>query len=145
MDTHTDGRPLSPALRKRVAKLASRDDDPQYADALVLDAYARISKSPETGDLEKTDRQLADILDNIERRHARLGQVLRDDNKSAWRVNAKRPDFEVLTKRLESGQSNGVVCWHTDRLMRQPRDLENLIDLSRKRVCWSPPATGITT
>jgi len=112
--------------------LRQRDADPAYADAPVLDAYARISKSPE-GDLEKTDRQLVDILNNIARRPARLGAVLRDDNLSAWRRTPKgRPGWNVLVRRLEARTSAGVVAWHTDRLMRQPRDLERLIDFGEK-------------
>jgi DNA invertase Pin-like site-specific DNA recombinase len=112
-------------------ELRQRDDDPTYADAPVLDAYARISKSPD-GDLEKTDRQLSDILHNISARHARLGEVLRDDNLSAWKRKVRRPGWERLMDRLESGTSQGVVCWHTDRLMRQSPDLERLIDIGNR-------------
>lgn len=118
------------------AKLRERDHDPAYADAPVLDAYARISMNPETKQMEKTDRQLADCLDDIRRRRARLGQILRDDNKSANKLHCLkfcdscrklRPDFAKLVDRLEARATSGVVCWHTDRLMRQPIDLERLI------------------
>lgn len=113
-----------------VAELRQRDTDPAYADAPILDAYARISKNPTTGEMEKTDRQLGDILRNMLTRHCRLGVILRDDNKSAWKKNVRRPAWEELLKRLKTGASNGLICWHLDRLMRQPRDLEKLIDLS---------------
>jgi DNA invertase Pin-like site-specific DNA recombinase len=53
--------------------------------------------------------------------------VLRDDGRSAWSVRAKRPGWIELVSRLESGASQGVIAWHADRLMRQPRDLEMLI------------------
>jgi site-specific DNA recombinase len=110
------------------ALLRERDHDPTYADAPVLDVYARISYSP-NGELEKTDRQLYDCLSSIWSRHVRLGEPLRDDNKSAWRLDAKRDGWDTLVQRLEAGDSTGVMCWHTDRLMRQPRDLEHLIGL----------------
>lgn len=118
------------------ASLRERDHDPAYADAPVLDAYARLSYNPDTGNLEKTDRQLADVLRTITHRRARLGMILRDDNKSAFkqhcmnfcpRCRKLRPDFAKVVDRLEARKSNGVVCWHTDRLMRQPVDLERLI------------------
>ena len=110
-----------------IALLRLRDTDPAYADAPLLDAYGRISRDPETGETEKVDRQLFDCLRDVQRRHARLGEVLRDDGISAWRLNAKRPGWNDLVARLESRTSTGVITWHTDRLMRQPRDLERLI------------------
>ena len=106
--------------------LRAREADPAYASAPILDAYARISRSPD-GELEKTDRQLLDVLAVIAARGARLGVVLRDDNLSAWKINGKRPGWRALVDRLKAGASVGVVGWHTDRLMRQPRDLEELI------------------
>jgi len=33
---------------------------------------------------------------------------------------------------VSSGESDGCVVWHTDRLFRQPRDLETLIELAEK-------------
>ena len=110
-----------------IALLRLRDIDPAYADAPVLDVYGRISKDPETGETEKVDRQLLDCLQNVRHRHARLGEVLRDDGISAWKVKARRPGWDELVGRLEKRISAGVVAWHTDRLMRQPRDLERLI------------------
>jgi len=114
------------------ARLRERDHDPAYADAPVLDVYARISFNPTTGDMEKTDRQIADCLGNIEKRGARLGAILRDDNRSAWKRNAKRDGLRELLARIEAGHSHGVVVWHVDRLLRQPRDLERLVDLAEK-------------
>lgn len=42
----------------------------------------------------------------------------------------RRPDFEVLLQRAEDKVSQGIAVWHVDRLFRQPRDLERLIDLA---------------
>jgi site-specific DNA recombinase len=44
----------------------------------------------------------------------------------------RRPGWEKLLERVRSGASQGIVVWHTDRLFRQPRDLETLIDLADK-------------
>lgn len=117
-----------PSWEVAEAALCERDHDPAYADAPVLDAYARVSVNPDTGDLEKTDRQLSDILGNIAGRHARLGQVHRDDNVSAYKARRSTTAWARLVIRLEARQAAGVVAWHTDRLLRQPRDLERLVD-----------------
>jgi DNA invertase Pin-like site-specific DNA recombinase len=116
-----------PQVRALVEGLRARDTDSAYRDAPVLDVYGRISVNPETGETEKVDRQITDTLTEVSRRRARLGLVLRDDGRSAWSIRAKRPGWNELVARLESGVVNGVVAWHTDRLMRQPRDLERLI------------------
>jgi site-specific DNA recombinase len=42
----------------------------------------------------------------------------------------RRPGFERLLERASSGESQGIAVWHVDRLFRQPRDLERLIDLA---------------
>lgn len=96
---------------------------------LVLDSYARLSANPD-GDLEKIDTQHADNRKVIERMGAVLGEELTDNSLSAWKAGVRRPDWEKLLGRLESGQSHGVVVYHQDRLMRQPRDLERLLDLA---------------
>ena len=116
-----------PQVSALVERLRARDADPEYASAPVLDVYGRISVNPETGETEKVDRQIMDTLAEVSRRRARLGAVLRDDGRSAWSIKAKRPGWEELVTRMETGASSGVVAWHTDRLMRQPRDLERLI------------------
>jgi DNA invertase Pin-like site-specific DNA recombinase len=113
----------------KVDQLRARDSDPEYAEAPVLDVYGRISQEAD----EKVDRQLADCLDEIDRRGVRLGKVLRDDGRSAWKRDGKRPDWDELFTRLDAGTSAGVICWHTDRLMRQPWDLERLIRLAEGR------------
>lgn len=110
----------------------------------VADGYARISKNPNTGEMEKTDRQLAHILKKIyehgrkddgtwdESKWYRLGEIHRDDNISAYRKGKKRPGFEAMLARATNGDCDVVVCWHMDRLVRQPLDLEKLIDLAEK-------------
>src|SRR4051794_13260421 len=97
----------------------------------VYDSYGRLSRVPETGELEKIETQLADTRKVIDR----LGGALREelsDGLSAWKLNVRRPGWERLLERVESGESDGIVVWHTDRLFRQPRDLEKLIELANK-------------
>jgi hypothetical protein len=108
--------------------------------ALVLDSYGRLSKSPDTGEFEKIETQWADNRGVIDRLGGVLGVEL-EDGLSAWRKGVRRPGWEKLLERVQSGASNGIVVWHTDRLFRQPRDLEKLIDLADKG-SWSPARTA---
>src|SRR5207249_1643445 len=91
----------------------------------------RLSRVPETGELEKIDVQWADNRKVIDRVGGVVGVEL-SDGLSAWKRGVRRPDWERLVDRVRSGVSDGVVVWHTDRLFRQPRDLETLIDLADK-------------
>jgi site-specific DNA recombinase len=74
------------------------------------------------------DDQLADNRTVIGRLNGVLGEEL-SDGLSAWKRTVRRPGWERLLERAESGESDGIIVWHTDRLFRQPRDLEALIEL----------------
>jgi len=97
----------------------------------VYDSYARLSRVPDTGELEKIETQWADNRRVIERLGGVLGTEL-DDGLSAWKKGVRRPGWELLLERVQAGVSDGIVVWHTDRLFRQPRDLEALIALGDK-------------
>ncbi|MGH9062166.1 MAG: recombinase family protein, partial [Acidimicrobiales bacterium] len=95
----------------------------------MLDSYARLSRNV-SGELEKVEDQHRDNRGVIERLGAVLGVELTDDDLSAWKPSVRRPDWERLLERLGSGESDGAVVWHVDRLMRLPRDLERLLEFS---------------
>ncbi|GAB3483651.1 hypothetical protein GCM10027521_23450 [Amycolatopsis cihanbeyliensis] len=40
--------------------------------------------------------------------------------------------WERLLERVESGESDGIVVWHADHLLRQSPDLEKLIELGER-------------
>ncbi|MGH3395075.1 MAG: recombinase family protein [Streptosporangiaceae bacterium] len=48
--------------------------------------------------------------------------------RSVWRVI--RPEFRRMLEDYEDGRIDGVIFYDLDRLARQPRDLEDLIDLA---------------
>jgi site-specific DNA recombinase len=80
-----------------------------------------------TRELEKIETQWADNRKVIKR----LGGVLcaeLDDGLLAWKKGVRRPGWE----RVQACESDGILVWHTDRLFRQPRDLETLIALGDK-------------
>lgn len=52
-----------------------------------------------------------------------------DESVSAYKTRVKRPMFERLLEDLSNDVLQGVVVYDIDRLARQPKDLERLIDL----------------
>nr|WP_256069519.1 recombinase family protein [Streptomyces sp. DvalAA-14] len=54
-------------------------------------------------------------------------KVVRPDGSVDWIV--VRPRFHQLLADLAAGVVDGVVFYDLDRLVRQPRDLEDLIDI----------------
>ncbi len=53
-----------------------------------------------------------------------------DNGASAWMRNRKRPGWDALLQAARRGEIKHIVCYHPDRLMRQPRDLEELISIA---------------
>lgn len=102
--------------------------DGQGARPLTFDAYCRISKD-ERGQLEGVARQLRDILEYVVRQQLPLGQVWIDNSLSAWSLKAasKRVGWQRLMQRIEDQAVDGVVIFYLDRMLRQPRDVEALI------------------
>ncbi|WP_170981411.1 recombinase family protein [Nocardioides dongxiaopingii] len=54
-------------------------------------------------------------------------RVTKADGTIEMRVD--RPEFRRLLALIESGQIDGLVAYHLDRVARDPRDLEDLIDV----------------
>jgi DNA invertase Pin-like site-specific DNA recombinase len=54
-------------------------------------------------------------------------RVVREDGTIDWVV--LRPKFRQLLADLASGEIDGVIFYDLDRLVRRPRDLEDLIDI----------------
>ncbi|MFF3658408.1 recombinase family protein [Streptomyces olivochromogenes] len=93
--------------------------------------YTRISSDP-TGNAGGVTRQ----EEACRKLAAELGWavvgVKVDDDKTAYGKNgmrAKRPGYAELLDMLNAGRADAVLTWHTDRLYRQARDLEPLIDI----------------
>jgi site-specific DNA recombinase len=101
----------------------------QTAGQPVFYSYARLSWNPSTRELEKIETQHGDNDATIARHGGTIGQYL-DDGLSAWKAGVRRKGFESLLERAQSGVTQGIAVWHVDRLFRQPRDLERLIDLA---------------
>lgn len=57
----------------------------------------------------------------------------KDNSFSASKAKVRRPGYETLMADLEQGKFEAVICYDLDRLTRQPRQLEDWIDLARER------------
>lgn len=66
-------------------------------------------------------------------------RVVLADGKVAYRV--VRPVWDRMLEDLEAGIIDGIVVYDLDRLVRQPRDLEDLIDLVEQT---KKPVQGVT-
>lgn len=92
----------------------------------MFHSYARISKDP-LNIAMSIERQVADN----ERRATQLGWPTPDHiierDRSAWRKAGSRPGFNELLRLIRSQETEGVVIWDIDRLLRRMDELEWLI------------------
>ena len=65
-------------------------------------------------------------------RHSEWGQPVEfvDNDISAWRSGTRRPRYQAMLEAVRTGELGRIVVYHVDRLYRQPRELEELIDLA---------------
>lgn len=68
--------------------------------------------------------------------------VYKDNSRSAWRRDRRRPGWEALLEAIRGGELDMVAIYHGDRLVRQPRDLEDLIDVGSERGITIVSPTG---
>ncbi|SFA41272.1 Recombinase zinc beta ribbon domain-containing protein [Rhodococcoides kroppenstedtii] len=68
-------------------------------------------------------------------------KVYEDNSVSAYKSKV-RPEWAALLNDLRSGERDGLICYDLDRLARQPRDLEDLIDVIDRRKVPNKVVTG---
>jgi site-specific DNA recombinase len=94
--------------------------------------YARISRD-DTAEGRGVARQEQDIRAVCKRHGWRLVEVLVDNDISASRYSRKaRPSYARLLQLIAAGAVERAVVYDADRLLRQPRELEDLIDLAER-------------
>jgi site-specific DNA recombinase len=100
-------------------------------DAELTAVYCRKSRK---GDKQQitVNRQKRLALADCEKLGLSVDQknVYIDNGASAWLRNRKRPGWDELIKAARRGEIKHIVCYHPDRLMRQPWDLEELLSIS---------------
>lgn len=89
--------------------------------------YTRISKDTAGlgAGVERQERECRELADSL---GWTVAAVFSDNDVSAYR-GKRRPQFEAMRGALTAGTVDAVLAWHPDRLTRQPRELEDLIDL----------------
>ncbi|MEU3600608.1 recombinase family protein [Streptomyces sp. NPDC006798] len=90
--------------------------------------YSRISRDDE-GDQLGVARQREDCERLADLRSWHAVKVYEDNDVSAFKRKVVRKEFELMLKDLRAGLIDGVIAYDLDRLARQPRDLERLIEI----------------
>lgn len=93
--------------------------------------YARISQDREGAGLG-VERQRADCIALANKLGWSIVAEHTDNDLSAY-SGKPRPGYRALLGEIESGRANAVIVWHTDRLHRSPRELEEYVDLCERR------------
>ena len=93
--------------------------------------YARISSDRE-GDNLAISRQLADCERLAERNGWQVVERYVDSDISAY-SGKPRPEYTRMLEEIEAGVVEAVLVYHADRLHRQPRELEEFIDLCQRQ------------
>lgn len=109
-----------------------RDEVEEGAVPTPVGVYLRISDDYQENESEKgkgVGRQRADCLTLVRVRRWIVGKAYEDNDVSAYRRGVVREDFEQMLNDLRLGVIKGVVVYNLDRLARQPKDLERLIDI----------------
>jgi DNA invertase Pin-like site-specific DNA recombinase len=96
------------------------------APAPTIDVYARVSRIGDDRQ-RSTTGQIEDCTAIVADRGAHLGEVHIDPGRSAWRAKVRRPGWDRLMERLESGATGGVIIWDLTRFSRRPIEGERLI------------------
>lgn len=95
---------------------------------LKIGSYARLSYD-RNGEELGVARQHDDNARIADLRGWVIQNTYTDNDLSAYQKKVVRPSFERMLQDLEAGVIDGIVAYDLDRLWRQPRDLERVIDL----------------
>ncbi|MER7207300.1 recombinase family protein [Streptosporangium sp. NPDC000239] len=120
-------------------------NDPTVGKTLIL---VRISDAEEE-EINGVARQIEDTCNLTARRGSKVGMILVENDTSAFKrrkiklpngesqLRTVRPKFRFALRILSEGRYRRFTTYHLDRTVRDPRDLEDLIDVveaSRPRI-----------
>ena len=94
--------------------------------------YTRISLDRRGDELGVT-RQLEEARKIARQRGWEVVHEYRDNSKSAFMKNVRRPEYEQMVEDAKAGMIDGLICWDLDRLTRQPRQIEDWCDMGEQR------------
>jgi DNA invertase Pin-like site-specific DNA recombinase len=90
--------------------------------------YARISLDVDD-ERAGVGRQLLDCHALAERNGWDTVDFVDNDISASKYTKKSRPEYRAMLARVRGGEVDRIVCYHLDRLYRQPKELEELIDL----------------
>lgn len=91
--------------------------------------YVRISDDRE-GESKGVNRQIKDGLALAAARGWPEPTIYNDNDKSAWKRTVVRDDFRRLLADIAEGTVDALIVYDSDRFYRQPRELEEFLDVS---------------
>jgi site-specific DNA recombinase len=100
-------------------------------DADLTAIYCRKSKKGDTRQIT-VNRQKRLALNDCEKLGLTVSpdHIYIDNGASAWQRNRKRPGWDALMAAARRGEIKHIMCYHEDRALRQPWDLEELFSVS---------------
>ena len=115
--------------------------------------YARLSQEDDaarTGEATATQRQIADCQGRATREGWRVAAIYEDPDHSASDLRRARPDFQRMLADLGDGlRVDAVLTYKLDRLLRHPKEAEQIIDLADARqfgiVSLNDPGIDLTS
>ncbi|MFI8883068.1 recombinase family protein [Streptomyces sp. NPDC053813] len=120
------------AIRARAAagsqRAAKHRSDWKGQTAAIYCRISHASDEDQTG-VDRQERICRDVAERLGLTVAE-DQVFVDNNRSAWQRKRKRPGWDALLAQANEGRIRHVLTYHPDRLMRQPRDLEELLQIA---------------
>ena len=105
----------------------------QAATKITAGIYVRISSDPELTRLG-VQRQELDCRQFVKRQGWKLAKVYEDNDVSAYSGKV-RPAYRELLEHVRTGTIQVVVAWQPDRLYRNPRDLQEFIEVVEAARC----------
>lgn len=118
-----------------------------------MGVYTRISRDAAGHELG-VQRQEQDCRDLAKRLGWNVTKVYKENDTSAFKrqtvdlpgggraLRVVRPEFRQMIEDLNEGRIDGLIAYDLDRVARDPRDLEDLIDLEEVRGCEVKSVTG---
>ncbi|WP_353810295.1 recombinase family protein [Agromyces sp. SYSU T00194] len=102
--------------------------------------YLRISEDKKADGLA-IERQRGDSMTLLQQRGWTLTRIY-SDTVSAYLRDVKRPEYEQMQEDFKAGRFDAIAVYDLDRLTRQPRELEDWIDLAEHKGLTLVTATG---
>ncbi|MEU0437660.1 recombinase family protein [Streptomyces sp. NPDC006290] len=112
--------------RPKLAKAAITPGEPAAI-------YCRIShtKDEDQTGVDRQERICREIAERLQL-GVESAHIYVDNNRSAWQRNRnrKRLGWEEMLQAMADGEIRHIIVYHPDRLMRQPKDLAELLSIA---------------